>query len=245
MSFNLKIAAVFAIGALPFVMPMSASASSILFLQGQDNTLDSSDNGNNATWVGTAAYATGAVGDAFSLNGRSYLSVASSPSLNLGSSGSVTISAYVNPTSASLSSERIVDKLTAGTNNGYLLDILGDHFRLIVGATALTSKATVSANVFTAVAGVYDATAHTESLYVNGVLDSTVADAGFIDNNFTVLVGSDHNGENRFNGLIDQVLISNTATLPQAVPEPATWSVMGLGLAAMAGVIRRRKRVAG
>lgn len=218
--------------ALLAFVSLPVSAGTIVSLQGNDNTFDSSGNNNNGSWVGTASYAPGVVGDAFNVSVNNYVVVSARPSLNIPPTSLITLSAYVDPTTTP-SSERIIDKITAGLGDGYLLDILGDHFRVIVGSSSVTGSFLVPANTFTLVTAVFDGTLATPtiSLYANSVLDATASAGPWVDGTNDLRIGADSNGGNSFVGLIDQVSITSA-------PEPAAMPLLALGLAAMA--CRRR-----
>nr|WP_294529410.1 LamG-like jellyroll fold domain-containing protein [uncultured Rhodopila sp.] len=221
-------------GALLAAACLPAMADTILNLKGNDNALDSSGNNNNGVWSGTPAYA---AGGGFDLSGSNYISVASAAGLDLPGNSVITVSATIDPTTAGLARERIVDRIDAGGSNGFLLDIQADQLRVIAGNTILIGTNPVAANVLTDVTFVYDGTLATPtlSLYENGVLDATTA-AGIWDNDTgsDLRIGVDSNGFNAFQGVIGDVAIS-------AVPEPATISVLGLSLAGLLPVARRRK----
>jgi hypothetical protein len=61
-----------------------------------DDTPDDIVGFNNGVWTGTAAYASGKVGDAFSFDGTKYVTAGAPPSLRLTGTG-VTIDGWINP----------------------------------------------------------------------------------------------------------------------------------------------------
>ncbi len=218
--------------------PLTLHADLIAFLQGNDNTLDSSGNGNNGSWFGTAAYTPGVVGDAFQLNGLSYIIVPAAPSLSIPTNQIITLSAYIDP---AISSEtaRIIDRIPVGTGNGYLLDLAGGNLRVIVGNTVLVGNDVIATGSFTLVTAVLNGTLATPtlSLYENGVLDVTTSSGAWFDNSaLPLLIGADQNGGNLFSGAIDQVSIT-------ATPEPATRGLLVIGLAALLISAYRRRAV--
>jgi hypothetical protein len=219
--------------ALLAFLPLTAHATTIFFLQGNDNTLDSSPNGNNGAWVGTPSYAPAVVGDGFNLTGSNYVSVPAGAGLNIPPSTPIKLSAYVDPTNGlALASERIIDKITAGGSDGYLLDIINDHFRVILGSTALTGTFLVPLNVFTQVSVIFSNT--TLSLFENGTLDVSTNVGSWVDGGSNLRIGADSNGQNTFVGVIDQ------ASLATLSPEPVSFVLLGLGLVALIPVYRRR-----
>jgi hypothetical protein len=166
--------------------------------------------GGNATAVGPLAFADGAVGAGFRFDGTSaYAQVPDSASLDV--TTALTIEAWIN---ASALGGRIVDKITAGGMDGYLLDTLGGQLRIQVGAGSLTRAATtpLPTGGFIHVAGVYDGT--NLGLYVNGASVMTAA-AGVTavpTNNLPLRIGADSTGAaSLFNGVIDEPRIYNRA----------------------------------
>ena len=170
-----------------------------------DGNAEDEEGINDGTLVGGATFAPGIDKQAFSLNGSTaYVEVPDAASLDI--SSQITIAAWINPNSSG--TYRIVDKITAGFNNGYLLDVLGGKLRLIA-ASSVTGNTTLSTGVFTWVAGTYDGS--NLKVYINGALDGTLAASGAIPtNNLTLRIGADSTGlngsaGNRFPGLIDEV----------------------------------------
>jgi hypothetical protein len=197
--------------------------------------------GNKGAWHGTTAYAAGEVGRAFSFNGSSYVQVPSTASLS--PTAAITLDAWI--TASGTPAGRIVDKITAGGADGYLLDVLGSKLRLIVDGQGLSGASTLQSGVTYHVAGTYDGS--TMTVYVNGVADGTRLFSGTIPtNSLPVRIGADSTGANTFTGWIDEVEIFNRALSageiqaihnagpagkckPQAIPASST-----LGLAALA-----------
>jgi hypothetical protein len=139
----------------------------------------------------------------------------------------------VDPTNGlALASERIIDKITVGGSDGYLLDIINDHFRVILGSTALTGNFLVPLNVFTQVSVIFSNT--TLSLFENGILDVSTNVGSWVDGGNNLRIGADSNGQNTFVGVIDQ------ASLATLSPEPVSFVLLGLGLVALIPVYRRR-----
>jgi len=89
-----------------------------------------------------------------------------------------TIEAWLKPEKLPASGARIVDKITPGTGDGFLLDTYpGNSLRLICGQSQLEGKDAVPAGRWTHVAAVADSAAGGCRLYVNGklVADNTGA----------------------------------------------------------------------
>jgi len=172
---------------------------------GDNNALDSAGN-NDGTLVNNITYAPGMVGRAFSLDGNGdYVSVPDSPSLDITSQ--VTLDAWIYPTALG---GRIVNKITAGGGDGYLLDTYGGVARFIVGNQGLNGATALPLNTWTHVAGTYNGT--TMTVYVNGAFDSSRAVSISIPaNNLPLRIGADSNGASPFSGLIDEVEVFNRA----------------------------------
>jgi hypothetical protein len=193
---------------------IAAPAGIISWWRGEGNFADARGT-NTGTDSGGVTFSTGVVGQGFNLNGaaNSYVLVPSSPSLQ--PTTALTIEAWIDPTIATTG--RIVDKITPGATDGYLLDIVSSQLRFGIGADSVNSGATalLVAGRFTHVAGVYDGT--TLNVYINGVrvankatLLTTVA-----VNSLALHIGADLMGATRFSGLIDEVRIYSRA-LPAA-----------------------------
>ena len=151
-----------------------------------------------------------------------------------------TISFSINPDTGNLGSERILDNITAGTSDGWLIDIIDDRIRVIDGNFgAFFSNATVTSGITTAVQLVYSGSSGSPSLrlFENGLQTGSVAVAGFQNGTAnTFRIGFDSDGGNVFTGSISNVVVATAA-----VPEPATWGMMILGMGAVGFAMRRRK----
>lgn len=141
---------------------------------------------------------------AFALGGNSYVQVADAVSLRF--TTGITMEARVR--SATFGG-RIVDKITAGTADGYLLDTYQSKLRIIIGGTSVSSPATLPANAWTHVAGTWDGT--TARVYVNGVQAASVAAASLPSNTLALRIGADNTGASRFAGAIDEVAVYGRA----------------------------------
>jgi hypothetical protein len=163
---------------------------------------------NNGTLQNGATFAPGKVGTAFSLDGvDDIIEVPDRDSLDL---NQLTIDAWINRTSTA--DARIVDKMTAGGTDGYALDIVNNHLRLIIGGATATGTTTLTTNAYVHVAGTFDGTIL--SVYVNGTLDGTtnVESATTPTNSLTLHIGSDSTGGgDLFAGQIDEVELFNRA----------------------------------
>ena len=216
-----------------------AAAYTVIDLTGNNTTADSSGHGNNGAWVGSSSYAPIGGTTGFNLGGSSYVDVPAGPGLNVPANTNVSLSALVDPAGPGLGSERIIDKITVGTADGYLIDILGDRFRVIMGGVALIGSTPVVGGTTYQVEAVYDGALPTPtlSLYVDGALDGTTTAGAWANggaNDFKV--GVDSQGFNTFTGVVAN------AVLAYGVPEPATWTLMLAGFAGLGVALRTRRR---
>ncbi len=223
---------------------------------GDGTTLDLVGTGTGS-WVGTAAYTAGEVGQAFRFDGSSYVLVPSSAALS--PTAAITIDAWINPTAGSTTA-RIVDKITAGAGDGYLLDLLRGQLRLIVDGVSVTGATALQGGVTYHVAGAYDGA--TLTVYVDGVADGSFAHTGAIPVNALPLrIGADSTGAgNLFTGWIDEVELFDRALSqgeiqaivaagpagkckPEPIPasSPAALGALALVLAAAGALVLARR----
>lgn len=162
---------------------------------------------NDGTSGGSAAFGTGLRGSGLSLSGAegAYMEVPDAPDLRI--AGPITIDAWINPTVAG---GRIVDKIAAGTANGFLLDLTRDQLRMVAGGDVVVSApGSVLTGEWTHVAGMFSGSAL--ALYVNGVLVASKSTAGNPTPTAAgpLRVGADASGGSRFTGMIDEPRIFN------------------------------------
>jgi hypothetical protein len=163
---------------------------------------------NDGVWVGSSnTYWSGLVGYSFWINGAGWIQVPDSASLDI--TGAITIDAWIY---APRFGGRVVDKITAGGADGYMLDTFADRVRLIIDGSALSGTTVLTSyrDRWIHVAGTFDGT--TMRVYLNGVLDgSTTPDPGTWTNNLPLRIGADQDGASRFSGAIDEVELFNRA----------------------------------
>jgi concanavalin A-like lectin/glucanase superfamily protein len=163
--------------------------------------------GTSGTQGGATAvmFGPGKVAGAFDLEGTSYVQIPNAPSFQI--TAAITIEAWIL---ANALGGRIVDKITAGGADGYLLDTYANKLRLIVGSTHLSTASSLPTGAWVHVAGTWDGT--TGRLFVNGSVAGSAAIAGPLPTTSLPLrIGADSNGENRFSGKIDEVALYNRA----------------------------------
>ncbi len=200
------------VGAVAQVQPVCVPppAGMVGWSPGDGATLDLVGPGTGS-WVGTVAYTAGEVGLAFSLDVSSYVLVPIGAALS--PTAAITINARINPTAGSTTA-RIVDKITAGAGDGYLLDLLRGQLRLNVDGDSVTGATALQGGVTYHVAGTYDGA--TLTVYVNGVADGSFAHTAAIPANALPLrIGADSSGvENLFTGRLDEVELFDRALSP-------------------------------
>jgi len=178
---------------------------------------DSSGNENNGTVYG-ASWTTGISNGALQFDGADdYVQVSSSSSLAL-SGNQISILMWIRPAvtlNSSLASR--VNILDKGNAYGFQMEA-GDarisFFVNIAGDRWLpTNRNNWKAGVWYHIAGTYDGT--TERIYVNGVLENSTPLSGNLSGgSMSLLIGSNVNGIDNFNGAIDEVNIYNYAIPP-------------------------------
>ena len=201
MKYLKRISILFTVFVFGFVATQ-AQAGLISFWPGEGDALDNAGN-NDGTLVDDVTFSAGRIGQAFSFDGAGdFVEVSDDVSLDI--TTSLSILAWIKP--QSVTSVRIIDKITAGVGDGYLLDVLSGKLRFIVGNTLVLSTSNLSLNEFSHVAGVFDGA--NIKVYVNGVLEGTQPiGIPLPTNNLSLRIGADSNGNNEFGGLIDEVKI--------------------------------------
>ena len=196
--------------------------------EGSGTTIaDSSGNGNTGALVGSPTWVTGVKGLALHLGGSDYATCPSNPSLDI--TGPLTLAAWVRPDT--VATQYLIKKGTYGGINGYELSLSSAgkvFFRLNQVASGNTYRidSTTSypadGSTWMHVAGTYDGT--TMRLYVNGVLEASVAGPSSIISNKQVLgIGAQSNGISPFQGALDEVRVwsrSLSAAEIQALQTP-------------------------
>ncbi len=156
-------------------------------------------------------------GHSILLDGTSgYISVANASSLQI--SGPITLEAWVKRQVGGSGTPKIIDK------NYYTLYFDGtgtmQKVILLLGgvSTSITSNQYVRAGVWYHIAGVYDGSKM--KLYINGVLDNTVAASGTIYTSTDALImGREYyTGANLLKGQVDEVRVWNVARDSNQIP---------------------------
>ena len=184
---------------------------------------DSSDSNNDLTLVSTPAWSTGnpSVYTAGALDFESgssqYGYAADSTSLSITSN--LTITSWIKPESVTASTLFDIAGKWDGTNESYLLAQFGDEIRMYVDSSS-NYKTTDAANLSTAtwyyVAAVYNASAQTVTIYINGI-DTTGTVTGTIPTSIGDDAGRFHIGAedstttaaNFYDGIVDEPRLYN------------------------------------
>lgn len=176
---------------------------------------------NNGAVVGGVTYTGGEVAQAFSLDGSTgYVQVPDAASLRI--TGQITIDAWIHPSALG---GRVVDKITAGGADGYLLDTYGGVVRLIVDGVGLSGLTTIPVGTWSHIAGVYDGAQM--RVYLNGALDNSSSTSVAIPTNtLNLRIGADSTGSNLFAGQIDEVEL-----LGRALSQPEIQAIVAAGAA--------------
>ena len=196
----------------------SGSTKGLWKLDGQTIT-DSSGNGNNGSLQAGATYSTdvptGPAYHSLSANGSdAYVQVANSSSLNI--TGAITVEAWIKPNSIG-TYQYIASRESyaqSGTGGGYELTLNNagkarfDVYHSPTTYTPVVGNTVLSTGVWHHIAGVWDGSYL--KLYVNGNLDSTVNTGNGPASGTSSLKIGRNSGGGYFNGLIDEVRVSNT-----------------------------------
>lgn len=115
---------------------------------------------------GETGVADSARGKALHLDGKGHAETAHTADLMLTEQGSVTV--WVSPSASLPASVRIVDKIPAGVDNGYMIDVNVERkLRLITSIGTLTTESAIEAGKMSHVAATWDAKGELR-MYVDG-----------------------------------------------------------------------------
>lgn len=184
----------------------------VAWWRGENDANDELGN-SNGTWSGGSAYVAGASGQAFSLNqgGGSFVTIPDAPGLEL--QVPFSISAWVNLPVAN-ASLRMVDKLTNGVNDGYLLDVANNSQpRFIGGPSYMQSPGSLTPNTWHHVAAVFESLT-SRWIYVDGApsVQMTAAVAtGPSKPAVPLHFGANTDGTATYPGALDEVALYNRA----------------------------------
>lgn len=172
---------------------------------------DVSSNGNNGTLVSGATLGIGKTGNALILNGTGQkMTVPDSPKLSI--NGSLTLTAWIKPSSLSYSAQTIILKGKSWPSN-YVLQLENTSllWKWAGGDAYHYSSSVIKPNVWQHVAVTFDATTKKVTFYINGVVQGIDSETKIPSSQPGPLsIGGDESG-NYFAGSIDEVRIYNRA----------------------------------
>lgn len=209
----------------------------VAWYPGNGNANDISVNHNNGTLQGGATFATGEVQQAFSFNGTSGFVSAPSSSAN-SVPGSFTIDAWASLNANPSVLAPIVSKwndVTTGNRSYFLAFDSNGRVRFTIApfgscCVDAVSNSPVPLNQLTHVAGVFDASAGTLRVYINGVesvLLTNGSNSVFTSNEPLLIGAGDLAGARQFtNGLLDEVDLFN-----RALTQPEIQAIVNAGSA--------------
>ena len=160
--------------------------------------------------VGDFDFDDGKVAGAFDLRlPGAYLEVPDDDAFDFTAATPFSVEAWVKlAPGPSTRSRRIVDKITAGGTDGWLLDVLDSHGRFIVGDKVVTGGAALLTDTWYHVAGVFDGTSL--RVYVDGALEGELAEVPTLatGNSLPVRIGSQQPTlDNHLGGWADEIAI--------------------------------------
>jgi hypothetical protein len=197
---------------------------------GDATRADSSGNGTTLTestsdTVGQVAGKFGYAGD-FELGDTEYLSASDNTALSV--TGSLTLSAWINPETISAGNYNILAKW-GGSTDSYRLFQNGDEIRLELESDnnyQETTASNLAASTWYHVVGVYDARTATAKIYINGA-EATSTTTGTIPSTITddagaFSIGAEDSGgtpTGYYDGIIDEARVYNRALSSKEVAD--------------------------
>jgi YVTN family beta-propeller protein len=180
----------------------------ISWWRGDDSPFDSVG-GNHGTPAGNLSYAVGHSGQAFSLDGNTYIHIATATPLDR--MPQLTLSAWLKIRGSHGAGTHLISGRAAGTQlytdaSGYLV------FNIYDGASwhPVTSKAPLPLETWVHVAGTLNAGVGESNLYINGVLDGSASISTLpVENSNPFNIGGFTGYGSYLNGLIDEVKLYN------------------------------------
>lgn len=182
---------------------------------------DSSMIGNTLADTGGVGVTSGAVGNAANFSGSNRLSIANTMQQGLNVSESLTLAAWIKP-SATSGNRTILAKYDYGNNQrAYRLQVVAGKLQAIISPdgknyTKVTGTTTLPTGAWRHVAMVFDASARTMTLYVDGVANGTATTAFSTLNSSSALFTIGANFTNgsptqAFTGAIDEARVYERA----------------------------------
>jgi glucose/arabinose dehydrogenase/chitodextrinase len=181
---------------------------------------DASGNGNTLTLLSGATWSSGQDSGGLAFSGSANASTADAVSLDLASS--YTLTAWIHPFTLSGYRTILIKEHTNGNGGcGYWLQTVGDQISSGFNNGSLCKEHTASAHLqpgtWSHIAAVFDNSANTYQIYLNGgLLSSQSETTAPIPNNQNLTIGRTAYGEN-WHGLLDEVRIYNRALNAQEI----------------------------
>jgi hypothetical protein len=227
-----------------------AAAALVAYYPLDGNVNDVSGNNYNGIVSGTAAYTTGARGaSAFAFNGSTNISTTTTDNLGLVNQ-SFTVDTFVKFGSLAFD-EPVLATFQTGIQNGLHLIARSGLTYMGFYADDTQGHTPLAVDTWYNIAWVYDVTAQTQTIYLNGVLDSQgTGRSPFLGSGETVFIGAGFDGTISGGAAVDNLKFYNTALTQAEVqvllsPEPRELMVAGLAFVAMLTRRRRYGRTVG
>jgi hypothetical protein len=170
---------------------------------------DSSGNSNIGTLVNNPVWTAGKVNGGLLFHGTDYVDCGNKDALNPASQ--ITLCGWINSSDGAPATEEIVAKDNNTLMQYYLRIQAGGKLRFGIAGTLLNGVTVLKANTWYFVAGTYDGSQM--NVYINGVLDATLAKTGpMVNNGVNVLIGARKSATLlNFMGVLDEIRIYGRA----------------------------------
>jgi large repetitive protein len=195
---------------------IDSAANMISWWTGDDTFMDrlSANNMTKAGSSGTVSFAPGHVGKALSFDGSGFLE--RQLPIGMTSLGGFTVEAWVK--AEANTNQRIFDRSTAGTSDGWLFDLWMTHLRFVVGTASVDSKLVMPTGEMVHVAGTFDGS--TIRVFVNGVEDHQAAAGGVTtvpSPSHPLRIGGASDFSAVWKGIIDEAAVYSRALTPSEI----------------------------
>ena len=205
---------------------LNPSSTVVSYWAAEGNANDSADS-NNGTLIGSAGFTTGEIGQAFSFNGTTdYVNVPNASNLNI--TGSLTLSAWIYLNAYSGEFAPVISKwddisgsfrtyfLAVRPNGTLRFDVSTDGGFGGSSSALVISAGIIPLNTWTFVAGVFNSSAKTLTVYINGVSQGSVGTSfsTIFTNTRPLFIGAGDLGSNSrdfLNGRVDEARVFSAA----------------------------------